>query len=351
MALLALSEFARDSAGKVYNDCCGPDAETIALAAGGKVALSADTMHAIRQRDIDHGWFKPGGGNTIQNIYDDLKQLAGCRVVYFMPYAEPFDLISAQSILNANVGRYPVIIELGLATNLPFNESNVHYHFVCLLKKLGTDTFLMANGDDIEALKGMVNPPLRVVTFDQLKAAHLCALIVPDLPLGVSNMGVPSGWHDDGTTLIAPNGVPVIGGIRDFVLNGSWEANNEPLCPEHPQHPMELGNAGIPDGKQQEFNANVVEWSATYNNGVPFVMWSGRELFLLRKNYNDAVSARDSAEQRLAIANQTIIQQQQQLEDLTTQIDALHKQLANVGLDTVAILAIQKALAAKGTLA
>lgn len=348
MTLLALSEFARDSAGKSYGDCCGPDAETVAVANGRGQVPSADVMHAIRQRDIIRGWFTPGGGNTIQNIYDDLTQIERVTVRRFLPYAEPFDLVTAREVLNLYAGVCPIIIELGLATNLPFNESGVHYHFVCLLAKIRADTFLMANGDDVDALAGNVHPPLREVTFDQLVAAHLCAVIVVNLPIGSGVMGIPSGWTDDGTTLIAPNKVPVIGAIRDFVLAHNWDPSNEPVVPEHPQHPMELGNAAIGDGKQQEFNANVVEWSPTYNNGAPFFMWCGRELQLTRLAYNDAKSAADSAEQRLAIANQTIIQQQQQLEDLTAQIEALHKQLANVGLDTTAILAIRAALAAKG---
>lgn len=43
---------------------------------------------------------------------------------------------------------------------------------------------------------------------------------------------VPSGWHDDGTTLTAPNGVKVVLGFRKFVLFGSWDAANIPLGAE-----------------------------------------------------------------------------------------------------------------------
>src|SRR5205823_3004304 len=37
---------------------------------------------------------------------------------------------------------------------------------------------------------------------------------------------VPAGWHDDGTTLIAPNGVKVVLGFRQFILGHNWDSQN-----------------------------------------------------------------------------------------------------------------------------
>src|SRR5258708_21451598 len=42
----------------------------------------------------------------------------------------------------------------------------------------------------------------------------------------------PTGWHDDGTTLTAPNGVKVVHGFRDYVLAHNWDAANEPVMAE-----------------------------------------------------------------------------------------------------------------------
>src|SRR5215467_13361489 len=39
---------------------------------------------------------------------------------------------------------------------------------------------------------------------------------------------VPAGWKDDGTTLTAPDGVPVVHGFRDWVLEHSWDAPDWP---------------------------------------------------------------------------------------------------------------------------
>lgn len=40
---------------------------------------------------------------------------------------------------------------------------------------------------------------------------------------------IPLGWKDDGKTLTAPNGVPVVKGFRAYVLTHAWEADDLPL--------------------------------------------------------------------------------------------------------------------------
>src|SRR5260221_537970 len=49
---------------------------------------------------------------------------------------------------------------------------------------------------------------------------------------GGGTMGVPTGWHDDGTTLTAPNGYKVVHGFRAKVLAG-WDPADVPLEEEH----------------------------------------------------------------------------------------------------------------------
>lgn len=45
----------------------------------------------------------------------------------------------------------------------------------------------------------------------------------------VATMTIPSGWRDDGRTLTAPNGVPVVRGFRDWILAHGWDAGNVPM--------------------------------------------------------------------------------------------------------------------------
>ena len=64
----------------------------------------------------------------------------------------------------------------------------------------------------------------------------------------VSEMGVPARWHDDGTTLVAPNRVPTAGWIRQHVIEAmlQWPADLMPVAPLY----------GIAGGWQQEFAAS-----------------------------------------------------------------------------------------------
>ena len=88
---------------------------------------------------------------------------------------------------------------------------------------------------------------------------------------------IPQGWKDDGTTLTAPNGVPVKAGFRDYVLNyaGGWNAENWPLAPEQSLAETELAiHSG--EGSLLIFRTFAVAWYAL--RGV-VTIWTGAELF------------------------------------------------------------------------
>lgn len=95
-----------------------------------------------------------------------------------------------------------------------------------------------------------------------------------------ATMGIPIGWHDDGTTLSAPNGVPVVRGFRDYILNHMWDAANWPLAPEAGRQPLENGNTALGGGTFQIFRMTMLEW--TQDRGV-FVSWIGQELSKTRQ--------------------------------------------------------------------
>ncbi len=96
-----------------------------------------------------------------------------------------------------------------------------------------------------------------------------------------SQPSVPTGWHDDGTTLYAPNKIPVVHGFRDHVLTHSWDKENWPLAPETGRTPLEIGNPALGSGTQQIFRYSVLEWTA--QRGV-FVAWVGQELLAERES-------------------------------------------------------------------
>src|SRR5258708_6892683 len=90
---------------------------------------------------------------------------------------------------------------------------------------------------------------------------------------------VPQGWHDDGTTLTAPNGVAVRLGFRDYVLSHGWDAGNYPLAPEQGVTLLEASNPGLGGGDQQVFRWALLGY--TQLRGV-FLEWCGQELAFVR---------------------------------------------------------------------
>jgi len=96
---------------------------------------------------------------------------------------------------------------------------------------------------------------------------------------GTTTMGVPANWHDDGTTLTAPNGVKVVHGFRDYVLSHNWDPRNIPVGAEFGTAQLEASNISLGHGTQQLF-----EWSMlgyTVQRGVIFE-YVGRELAFAR---------------------------------------------------------------------
>src|SRR5258708_555737 len=91
---------------------------------------------------------------------------------------------------------------------------------------------------------------------------------------------VPANWHDDGTTLVAPNGVKVVHGFRDYVLAHNWDPTNEPVMAEFGTSLLEASNPSLGGGTQQLFNWTMLGWNAA--RGV-FVEWGVRELAFCRQ--------------------------------------------------------------------
>ncbi len=93
---------------------------------------------------------------------------------------------------------------------------------------------------------------------------------------------IPQGWTDDGHTLRSPNGVPIVLGMRDFVLSHSWHKDNWALAPESSMAQLEASNKELGAGSQQVFRWTMLAY--TPERGV-FVEWIGVELSYLRAQY------------------------------------------------------------------
>ncbi|HLZ64373.1 MAG TPA: peptidoglycan recognition family protein [Ktedonosporobacter sp.] len=98
---------------------------------------------------------------------------------------------------------------------------------------------------------------------------------------GPISAGVPQGWTDDGKTLTAPNGIPVVMGFRQYILDpkNQWSAGNWPIEAEHGQSPLEISNPDYGSGSQQLFRWTMLGY--TQQHGV-FAEWIGEELLAYR---------------------------------------------------------------------
>jgi hypothetical protein len=153
--------------------------------------------------------------------------------------------------------------------------------------------------------------------------------------------GVPSGWADDGTTLKAPNGVPVVHGIRAFVLANSWDAADVPLAPEESVNPVEVGNPKLGAGARQFFlRSGQVSWTPAMN---VFRTWNGQEELALHAALADATDAAAVTQKLLAAANGNLSAAQQQRDALSAQLATAQAQNAS---DAQTIASLQAQLAA-----
>ena len=107
---------------------------------------------------------------------------------------------------------------------------------------------------------------------------------------GGSSM-VPQGWTDDGTTLRAPDGTPVVFGFRAHVLANNWDAANTPDGPQYYLTQLEASNAALGDGDQQMFKLTMLGYphnpqgSLAHLKNTVIEEWMGPELEYTRKEY------------------------------------------------------------------
>jgi hypothetical protein len=191
-----------------------------------------------------------------------------------------------------------VITYLGKALALPENEHGVYGHFVALG---GVDSdlgYLVGNGDTTDALGGHGIIPTHWHGWNELATAEINGIIALEKVTVANVSTIPTGWKDDGKTLVAPNGIPVVMGFREYVLVHNWDANNWPLAGEQviSSGSIEPGNASIGPGSRQDFRLTSLGWTQSRN---VYVIYVGQDIRAL--------------EQQLAAANTHVAQLEAQL--------------------------------------
>ena len=209
-----------------FTGTCGECALEDALSEAAGTKASENDMVAIVHEMQQHGQLSaPNGASTMWDLAREAER-RGFQVALEWDYEEPFNH-DWVSVLRANYGKKPMVLQLAQAHNLrdvetgAADEAGVHYHFIAILNAKA-DGYIANDGDNPQVLSRY-----QVYNLGTLTNAVPCGLLViepKESPVATS--GVPSGWADDGTTLTAPNGNKVTEGFRDTILGwkGGWPA-------------------------------------------------------------------------------------------------------------------------------
>ena len=141
----------------------------------------------------------------------------------------------------------PCIRDLDLNDTVPYPWTPTGNH-VIVLTGLDGNNFLARDTANIVA-PNTLRPGPRRYDADALARGLVSATAVvppwlpvpahdidpdaPPVPVPPAPVGNLPGWNDDGTTLIAKNGIPVRAGFRHYIAHHTWDPDNVPLEPEH----------------------------------------------------------------------------------------------------------------------
>lgn len=225
----------------------------------------------------------------------------------------------------------------------PYSWGGDWWHYVTYTGY--TDTGLLTHdpANVVGQLNGPNTPRRQPRIYDTSSIQHRWAAIIwtdwlPRPPLGFdptqqvinggTYMGIPAGWKDDGTTLTAPNGIPVTHGFRDFVLNHSWDSSNLPLEPETARDPLEMSNPTLGAGSSQTFRLCILEHTSAQGT---FIGWIGQEMQTSRQ----ALAAQQAKLVDVQNAYNAVVAEKN---GFITQINDLKAQLASASNVNVTLL-------------
>ena len=231
-----LSEFSTH-----LNGDCVETAMAVAMGIANGVNATPQSITTIVHDLQAAGVASSNGATTINAAHDYIAQ-QGYAILAYVPYSEPFagDWLA---LLRDYAGIAPIVLNVANAQALTDvetgarDEAGVHYHACAVIGK--TDTgYLCADGDNPQA-----SERFQMYTRQTIEAAQPCGMVVIGLrtpastpaPQGGTTMStvqdlVAAGWHDDGTTLTAPNGHTLHEGFRGLILDApSWDVTDQPL--------------------------------------------------------------------------------------------------------------------------
>jgi|SRR5579883_2905303 len=187
-------------------------------------------------------------GMTEEQEYELLKQIG----LHYQ--AIPTDITQVKAWVSAG---YPVMIavreasvhDLALdgANPYPWHPAGTH---IILVTGVQGNNVLVRDSANVTSLSNpaSLRPGPRLYDAGKLQLVSATVVAPPWRPrpesesaIPTADMQIPDGWQDDGQQLVAPNGVPVTGAFRLYVLCSAWPPADVPMGPEHSANPVELG--------------------------------------------------------------------------------------------------------------
>jgi hypothetical protein len=282
---------------------CGPNAASMAERWADQSQLTTlDVYHRMRAA----GRCDAGGVTTMSQLVADAKD-AGYHVDV-LPYREPMPEADWRAFFAAHVGRQAIVFETAngqalhdMLSGKGENATNLHYHFVMVAgwHPGGPSAAPQAKGRVLPAgwwcCDGDNFASGDVAQFYEdgvLAAARQCTAMAVHSRVvtgttgsgGGTGMTVPTGWKDDGATLVAPNGVAMKLGFRAYVLAHDWNPDDWPLAAERHLESIEPGDPSVGAGQRQDFRMSALGWNTAH--GV-YRIWVGRDLAALEAQLAD----------------------------------------------------------------
>jgi hypothetical protein len=283
---------------------CGPNALSMAQRWADQSALTTlDVYHRMLAANLCAN----NGSSTLSALVTDAQR--NNYTVASLPYREPMPETTWRDFFEGHVGRQAIVFEtangqalVDTLTGQGENAHDLHYHFVMVSGwhpggvshhpqaqgKTLPPGWWCADGDNFDT-----GDVLQFYPDTVLAASKPCGALAITARANSSGsggagggMGIPNGWRDDGKTLIAPNGVPVVRGMRAFVLGylGGWEADNFPLQAEQQLDQIEWGNLTHGPGARQDFryrSLGVPHNLQTDTWGTVYRIWVGQDVLAL----------------------------------------------------------------------
>lgn len=289
-----------------YNNDCGPDAELMARHPFDGSLLDPGVLNTWWKYDYLATGHGDQYGATLAGIYWHLTQSAHkldptkATVASYVK-TDSTSLASTHALLIQALARGQTAIGyLQNAQALAYNERHVYGHFIAFGGLDSDQGYLVGNGDDVNALGGHGIIATRWYGWASIAAAQLngfialakAAPIIPNRPPTPPSTGtIPAGWHDTqggnpanfAGILSAANGIPVVRGMRSYVLTHTWAQDNYPVAAEYLTPQIELANPASGKGSRQDFRYGSLgcQQHSDGSWGSPYPIMVGNEIALL----------------------------------------------------------------------